>query len=388
MNGAKVRRANRDQLTRILRQTREHTWAMFEHIDDELARVPYLPIINPPLWEVGHVAWFQEYWILRQADLSRPCLHPDGDRLYDSARVAHRDRWSIPLPDLAASRAYVDAVQEASLERLQHARDDDDGLYFHRLSVAHEMMHIEAFAYTWQTLGYPRPAIQAEGPGEIACTGRGALGTGEVELGSRAGEGFVFDNEQWAHPVPVPAFEIDLAPVTNQRYLAFVDDGGYRNPSLWSDSGWRWLLASARSLPRDWRRDGQTMQVRLHQQWRPLPPQWPVAHVSAYEAEAFARWAGGHLPSEAQWLRAARELEGFEAGASVWEWTASWFDALPGFTPGAYREYSQPWLRDHRLVRGGSFVTPRDLVDRRFRNFYKPDRDDPYLGFRVCYEPA
>ncbi|MEZ5649006.1 MAG: selenoneine synthase SenA [Burkholderiaceae bacterium] len=387
--GGLVRRANREQLTGILLRTRERFWAMFEHLDDDNARVPILDIVNPPLWEIGHVAWFQEFWCLRNGSFERPCLRPDGDRLYDSARIAHADRWSLPLPDLAGTRAYVDEVQVRSLERLAAAADDDHGLYFHRLSVAHEMMHIEAFAYTWQTLGYQRPSIEGIGPAAVAASSAPlAMAGGEVEVGSRPDDGFVFDNEQWAHSVAVDPFRIDPVPVSNGRYLAFVNDGGYRNNAWWSDAGRQWLARVGRDLPRYWRRDSEGMFERRHRDWAPLDTSRPIAHVSAYEAEAFARWDGGRLPSEPEWLMAAGQAPAFVWGESVWEWTSTPFAPLRGFEPGAYREYSQPWFHDHRVVRGGSFVTPRELVDARFRNFYKPHRDDPYLGFRVAREPA
>ena len=380
-----MRQASKTELTRILHQTRATLWAMFEHIDAERARVPFLPIVNPPLWEAGHVAWFEEFWCLRDGAPNIPCLVAAGDELYDSARVAHASRWSLPLPPLDGTREYVDGVRERALQRLRNAGDDDDALYFHRLCVGHEMMHIEAFAYTWQTVGYPAPAVQpprrAVGGGEPL-----EVAGGVVDVGSHQGEGFVFDNEQWARPVAVEPFIIDACPVTEGGFLRFVEEGGYEPGEWWSKAGLRWLASVDRRLPRYWERHGDSVRVRRHDEFTGVVPEWPMAHVCAHEAEAYARWSGGRLPTEAEWLLAARSAPGFEWGDSVWEWTASPFRALEGFRPGPYREYSQPWFHDHRVVRGGSFATPRELVDLRFRNFYQPHRDDPYLGFRVCRE--
>lgn len=361
------------------------SWAVLEPVDDRRAgAVPYLEIVNPPLWEIGHVAWFEEFFCLRGGAFGVPCLHGPGDALYDSARVHHAQRWQLPLPDLAGTRDYVDRVHERSLRALETCADDDDGLYFHRLAALHEMMHIEAFSYTWHTLGWPCPPVQA---GRVPSRGQGSALTvapGEVEVGTRPGPGFVFDNEMWAHPVPVDGFEIGSRPVTNAEYLAFVASGGYETPEWWTPEGRDWLSATGRRMPRHWRRDGAAVGEAWYDGTRELDPEGPVMHVCAHEAEAWCRWAGRRLPTEAEWVRAARCDHRFAWGDSVWEWTASTFGPLEGFAPGPYREYSAPWFGDHRVVRGGSFLTPREMVDVRFRNFYQPHRDDPFLGFRWC----
>ena len=328
---------------------------------------PKLAIVNPPLWEIGHVAWFQERWCLRYRDsggLGESIL-AGADALYDSSAVPHDARWTLALPDLAATRGYAEAVLEAVLGRLGREPEDAALRYFVRLATLHEDMHSEAFHYTRQTLGYEDPfpgqawfpAGPAPAAGDADCAG------GAFELGARPGEGFVFDNEKWAHEVRLAPFRIARAPVTNAQYLQYVEAGG--------------------PAPRYWRREDGAWRQRRFARWVPLAPQEPAVNLSWDEARAWCGWAGRRLPSEAEWACAAAQglLEG---RGLVWEWTASAFEPYPGFVADPYRDYSQPWFGSHKVLRGGSFSTPSRVARHGFRNFYTPDRSDIFAGFRSC----
>lgn len=310
-----------------------------------------LAIVNPPRWEIGHVGWFQEFWCLRQAGAAS--ILPNADALYNSSTVPHDSRWSLPLPSFDDTLAYRDAV----LERIAEARTDP---YFVTLAAKHEWMHAEAFHYTRQTLGYPAPPV-ASSPRTSGAKGDLEIPGGAFRLGSERDAGFVFDNEKWAHTVLIAPFRIARRLVTNAEYLAFVEATGHEPPVYWKDG-----------------------RVRRFDRWLDLPLEEPVLHVSAREAEAYCRWAGRRLPTEAEWERAAQEPGMEQLFGSAWQWTASPFLPYPGFARDPYAEYSEPWFGTHRVLRGGSFATPPQIAHAKFRNFYTPERADVFCGFRTC----
>lgn len=376
-----------------LRSARQYTNAWLDDLSDAQWSVPYLATINPPLWEFGHVAWFQERWCLRGRDASGPSLLAHADRWYDSSRVEHRSRWALDLPDRAVTRRYASAVLAATLRALDAAADDDAGLYCFRLALYHEDMHAEAFAYLRQTLSYPAPAApqaseapavpaglvpmpQLPSPFDIALDG------GAFVQGASPGAGFVFDNEKWAHKVHVAPFTIASSPVSETEFAAFVDDGGYTRPQWWSDVGHAWLAADGATRPRAWRRTSRGWERRRFDQWSPIESDAPVVHVNAVEAEAYCRWAQRRLPTEAEWEFGA--VNGAIRPYGVWEWTATPFTPYPGFSPDLYEDYSAPWFHTHRVLRGASRATPARLWHPRFRNFYVPERGDVFAGFRTC----
>src|SRR3989440_2297063 len=231
-----------ESLSQKLRDARQHTRRLTRDLEGPQLFGPKLAIVNPVLWELGHVAWFQEHWCLRlRADESLSESILDGaDALYDSAKVAHDTRWELPLPDLSGTVEYQDRVLERVLARLEREPDNEWILYFVQLALFHEDMHAEAFHYTRQTLGYADPLARAEDAGEGVLDGDVELPGGEFLLGAARNSGFHFDNEKWAHRVKLEPFRIARAPVTNAQFLEFVRDGGYSRRDLWSPEGWNW----------------------------------------------------------------------------------------------------------------------------------------------------
>jgi iron(II)-dependent oxidoreductase len=418
-------------LTAWVTDARRRTLDLIADLTDEQLLGPPLSIVNPLLWEIGHLAWFQERWMLRHAN-GRPSLRADADALYDSAAVAHDNRWDLALPSRADTLRYMAEVHDQVLNLLHSRPPTRDDIYFTLLTVFHEDMHTEAFTYTRQTLAYPAPRLsggvaspEAGGP----CPGDVLVPGGTFPLGATPDEPFVFDNEKWAHPVELQPFAIARAPVTQAEFAAFVNDGGYQRPEWWNEAGWVWRETNAAQHPVHWQPQppGQWLR-RDFDAWVPLEPHRPVIHVNWYEAAAYCRWAGRRLPTEAEWEAAVAagatlavpkrrfpwgddsptparaNLDGLALGCSdvgahaagdsrlscrqmignVWEWTQDDFGPYPGFIADPYKEYSQPWFGDHKVLRGGCWVTRARLLRNTWRNFYKPDRRDVWAGFRTC----
>lgn len=383
------------ELARELRAARRDTLATFEAYQRALPdlTVPYRAELNPPLWELGHVGWFQEYWIARNpqrergaaADpdaVRRPGVRADGDALYDSSRVAHGARWGLPLPDAESTRADLQAQLAATLDLLARGGETDDALYFFRLALAHEDMHHEAALYMAQSLGVPIDDARWQ-PQPLPAPGAPlAFASGAFELGSPAG-GFAFDNELRPHAVSLGDTAIDAQVVRWAEYLPFVEDGGYQTPRWWTPEGGAWRAQTGATAPRDLRRVEGRWQQRLYGRWRALDPALPAAHLTLFEAQAWCAWAGRRLPTEAEWERAAVSDPRFVWG-QVWEWTATPFEPYPGFAPHPYRDYSAPWFGTRAVLRGGSFMTQPRMRHPRYRNFFGPQRSDLAAGFRTC----
>ncbi len=302
-----------------LQDARRRTLDLIADLDDEQLLGPRLAIVNPPLWEIGHLAWFQEKWVLWHAAGERPEWAGFVDRLYDSAAIPHDTRWDLPLPGRKETLAYMQAVLDRVLDRLTGRAISEQDRYFALLAIFHEDMHGEAFSYTRQTLGYARPTLSV-GQAFLPALGEAdrnvyptdvLIPGGRFWLGATRGEAFVFDNEKWAHEVYVKPFAMARTAVTQAEFAAFVDEGGYRRREFWSDAGWRWREAAAAEHPVYWRRaGGGDWQRRDYDRRVPLEPNRPVVHVNWYEADAYCRWAGRRLPAEAEWeFAAASEAE-------------------------------------------------------------------------------
>lgn len=355
-------------------------------------------------WELGHIGWFQEWWIARNMQRARgrrcdpaatrlPSLEPSADRWWDDARVAPHERRALALPDLDTLRTYLLASLETTLELLDTAGDSDDGLYFYRLALFHEDMHGEELIALAQRLGVP---LDMELPGPMTLRAPLLVNATRWGMGRSDGAGFTFDNERLLHTVAVPEFEIDAQVVSWSQYVEFVEDGAYDRAELWHPQGWQWLQAKAAAegseaggrAPRFVQQigvaSGAVMQNRFGTARRMLGGQC-VTHVSWWEADAWCRWAGRRLPAEAEWELAActAQRRGFRWG-DVWEWTGSTARAYPGFSADPWRDYSQPCFGSHKVLRGASFATRERMKDARFRNFQLPHADTIFCGFRSC----
>ena len=326
--------------------------------------------MNPALWELAHIAWFQERWCLRYEPgvrtLARGSLLPRADEWFDSSAVPHATRWTLDHPRSAELVDYMRASLEATCKALAGSSPPDR--YFAELALLHEDMHGEALMMTLQTLARPLPRGLPMGPRETEVEQADiALAGGRFELGApRDSARFVFDNEKWAHPVDLAPFRMARRLVTCGEFAAFVESGG--------------------EAPSHWRRVGGGWEVRRFAGWRPLHPREPMMHVGHTQAQAYCRWAGRRLPTEAEWELAARrhpqEFEGLFG--RVWQWTSTPFAPYPGFAPDPYEDYSAPWFHTHFVLRGSSFATRDRLSHAGFRNFYLPHRADVFAGLRTC----
>jgi iron(II)-dependent oxidoreductase len=353
-------------------RTLEIADAYIQALGPQLA-VPRDTGLNPPRWELGHVAWFQEWWVARNGqrhlgvradpDCARlPSAWRDADQWFDSSRVAHATRWDLPLPVLGDIREWLAATLETTLRLLDGLPADagDDALYFFRLVCLHEAMHAEAACYMARTLGFAIP----EQAGALPANSDIHVPAQLWRLG-HAGPGFAFDNEVPAQDVELEPFSIDAVPVSWDRFHTFTDAGGYADARWWSDEGWQWSRRE--------RKDASSL----------LRGAGAAIHLSAFEAQAWCRWAGRRLPTEAEWECAAMTQPGLAWGFA-WEWTASPFAPYPGFQPHPYRDYSQPWFGSRRVLRGACPATSPLLAHPRYRNFFEPHRHDVFAGFRSC----
>ena len=390
--------------------------------------------IEPPIWEMGHVGWFQEYWITRHLD-GQPTLLPGSDGIYDSFNVNYTRRWEHQFPSRARTLAYITEVLRRTTGRLESREPSAVEAYFYRLAALHEDMHAENLTLIRQTLHYPLPSLSrhepaaaspavdpAYSPRDIAVPG------GTFLLGACPEEPFVFDNEKWAHPVEVKPFRIASTAVTNAEFQRFVNDDGYRRRDLWSRRGWDWRRREEAEHPMFWvcGGDGRWYGHRFSV-ITPLEPWHPVVHVNWYEAEAYCRWAGRRLPSEAEWETASTfdpatgqkrrfpwgneaptparasldyrsggtiDVRALAAGDSplgcrqmignVWEWVADTFQSYPGYVCDPYKEYSRPYFGEKKVLRGGCWTTRSRLIRSTWRNFYKRQRRNIFAGFRTA----
>ncbi|WIM06350.1 MAG: selenoneine synthase SenA [Candidatus Nitricoxidivorans perseverans] len=376
-----TRCGGRDVLDHAIRDARARTLALLDAYAAKLGEtlpIPYSTQFNPPLWEAGHVAWFYDIWIARsrQRHLGLACdpghERPAGrmtgaDALYNSSLVAHATRWSLPLPDLAATRAYLAASQAETLQLLAgetEAVNIDNALYFYKLSLFHEDMHAEAATYMAQALDIPLPATLRPAERALSTATAIPLPATSWRLGYD-GPGFAFDNELPAHDVQLAAFAIDSVAVSWRRFLPATEAG-------------------AVAVPRYLRRENGSWQALRYGSWAPLNLDAAALHLTWDEAQAWCAWAGRRLPTEAEWECAAITAPGFDWG-DAWEWTSSRFAPFDGFIAHPYRDYSRFGFEEHRYVlKGASRATSPRMAHPRYRNYFTVERNDIHTGFRSC----
>ncbi len=404
---------------------------MLQGLPESVLVQQHSPLMSPLAWDVAHVANQEEQWLLRA--LGAPALVlAEVDALYDAFRHPRAARCQLPLLTPAQAFAYADRVRAAVLDFLASVPEDSDapllrGGLVYGLVVQHEQQHLETLCatlqlmtgHTYQPAARPRPRPGRAAQGEVYLSG------GLVRLGSDAPWGY--DNERPARLAHVPGFLLDSHPVTTGDYAVFVAAGGYTDARWWDPAGFAWVRAEGIAHPQFWLPQEGGRWLRRRFGWvEPLPPDEPVQHVCWYEADAYARWAGKRLPTEAEWERAASglahaarsqpwgeapwdaaraNLDGdawgpspvgaYPAGTTpegvsglfgdVWEWTASTFQGHEGFVAFPYREYSEVFFgTEYRVLKGGAWASAPVAVRNSFRNWDYPIRRHIFAGFRCA----
>ena len=428
-----------DQLKQMLaaeldRARRRSAGLTVDVLDDGELLAQHSRLMSPLVWDLAHVGNYEELWLLRAAVGTEP-IRPELDDVYDAFEHPRAQRPALPLLPPGEATGYLETIRSQVLDSLDRVRLMPDNPlladgFVYRMVIQHEHMHDETMLATHQLRrgkavldDRPPPAPAADGglPAEVFVpAGAFMMGT-STDLWS-------YDNERPGHRVNVDGFWIDTTPVTNAQYLAFVQAGGYDDPRWWTAAGWHWRQQSGKRTPAFWLRDGAGWLRRRFGRVEPLPADQPVMHVCLHEAQAYARWAGRRLPTEAEWEKAAAwdpvagrsrrypwgdqppssalanlgqqhhqpaAVGAYPAGASaygvhqlvgdVWEWTASVFRGYPGFRSFPYREYSEVFFgQDYAVLRGGCWATDPVACRNTFRNWDHPIRRQIFCGFRTA----
>jgi gamma-glutamyl hercynylcysteine S-oxide synthase len=391
------------------------------------------PLMSPLVWDLAHVGNYEELWLLREAAGATP-MRPEIDSLYDAFEHPRASRPSLPLLPPKEAEDYIATVRYKVLDSLEKARLDTgnpltDNGFVYGMVLQHEHQHDETMLATHQ-LRQGAPALldpSADVPkAQPPARAEVVIEAGPFVMGT-SDDPWAYDNERPAHVVNVPAFAIDTLPVTNAAYTSFIESGGYRDPRWWDPQGWDWRQSTKAESPLFWTKDGGQWLRRRFGHTEPVPSDEPVQHVSWYEADAYARWAGKRLPTEAEWEKAARwdpvaersrrypwgdafasdkanlgqrrlrptPVGSFPEGESaygvrqllgdVWEWTSSDFLPYPGFRTFPYKEYSEVFFGpDYKVLRGGSWAADQSAVRGTFRNWDYPIRRQIFTGFRCA----
>ncbi|MCB0948334.1 MAG: ergothioneine biosynthesis protein EgtB [Mycobacterium sp.] len=422
-----------EMLAAGLTAARNRTLRLVDFDDGEVRR-QYDPLMSPLVWDLAHIAQQEELWLLRGGDPNRPgLLAPEVDRLYDAFEYSRASRVDLPLLSPVEARAYCATVRGKALDALEALPDGHPDEFTFAMVVSHENQHDETML---QALSL-RPGAPLLDRGAALPAGRpDVIGTsvlvpaGEFVLGvDAATEPYSLDNERPAHVVDIPAFRIGRVPVTNGEWQQFIDDGGYHRRRWWSDAGWAHRRQAGLTAPLAWHGDGTRTRFGHLED---IPAQEPVQHVTYFEAQAYAAWAGARLPTEAEWEKACawdprtgsrrrypwgagqptaelanlggQALRPAPAGAypggasaygaeqmlgDVWEWTTSTLRPWPGFTPMIYERYSTPFFDgagDYRVLRGGSWAVAPGILRPSFRNWDHPIRRQIFSGVRLAWD--
>lgn len=421
---------DRQLLADDLTRARQRTLRLVDLDDAEMHR-QYHPLMSPLVWDLAHIGQQEELWLLRAGDPARPAMLPPAvEQLYDAFAHPRASRLNLPLLTPAETHRYLNTVRAKVLEALDTMPEDDDGFAF-ALAVSHESQHCETMLQalnlrTGTALLEPGSALPA---GRAGVAGSSVLvPAGPFVLGVDArNEPASLDNERPAHVVDLPAFRIGRVPVTNAEWRAFIDDGGYRRRELWSPRGWEHCRQAGLSAPMHWNADGSRSRFGHLES---IPGTEPVQHITYFEAQAYAAWAGARLPTEAEWEKACAwdphtssrrrypwgglpptsvhanlggdalrpaPVGAYPDGASaygveqllgdVWEWTSSPLRGWPGFTPMIYDRYTAPFFGgDYQVLRGGSWAVSPDILRPSFRNWDHPIRRQIFSGVRLAWD--
>ncbi|MEV7416561.1 ergothioneine biosynthesis protein EgtB [Streptomyces sp. NPDC089919] len=423
----------RERALAALTTARARTSALTDCVEDPDLTAQHSPLMSPLVWDLAHIGNMEELWLLRQV-AGREAMHPEIDPLYDAFEHPRAERPKLPLLPPDEARKYAAEVRGRVFDVLEHApfegSDLLDGGFAFGMIAQHEQQHDETMLITHQlrrgapVLTAPDPAPPS-GPAPVAA--EVLVPGGPFTMGTSA-EPWSLDNERPAHDREVAPFWIDTVPVTNADYQAFMADGGYTDRRWWAPEGWDQIRRHGITAPLFWRAEAGQWLRRRFGATEMVPADEPVLHVSWYEADAYARWAGRRLPTEAEWEKAARfdpatgrsrrypwgdedptpehanlgqrhlrpaPAGSYPKGASplgvrqligdVWEWTASDFTGYPGFRAFPYREYSEVFFGpEHKVLRGGSFAVDQVACRGTFRNWDLPVRRQIFAGFRTA----
>ena len=367
--------------------------------------------LGPPIWDLAHIAAQEELWLGRTLT-GRDSIHPEFEAIYNAVETPRAERGAIDLLEFDQCAAYLNAVREQAFEILERADLSPDGEpltaggYVFEMMAEHEAQHTETLlqAFKMMAPGDYVPAERRDLPQRrIDPEGKVEMPAGEFAMGAPE-SGFPYDCERPRHTAALDRFWISCHPVTIGQYLEFMADGGYTRPDLWNAEGWEWARETGARAPMYWELHDDGWIVREFERVAPPDPEQPVCHVSWYEADAYARWAGGRLPTEAEWERAAQAARdmreqanldqlafrtapcgaypGSETSAGchqmfgdVWEWTSSTFYGYPGFRHFPYPEYSEIFFDGpYKSLRGGAWATQPHAVRTTFRNWDRPLR--------------
>lgn len=428
--------ALRQRAETVLRTARDRTHTLTTCVDEHDLTAQHSPLMSPLVWDLAHIGNQEEQWLLRAVG-GQDALRPEIDSVYDAFEHPRATRPSLPLLAPAEARGYVADVRDRVLDVLERTELRGaplvDAAFAFGMIAQHEQQHDETMLITHQlrrgpaALTAPPPPDTSDGvlPEEVLVPG------GPFTMGTSS-EPWALDNERPAHHRLVPPFFIDTTPVTNGAYAHFIADGGYTERRWWTAEGWAHIREHGLSAPLFWRREGGQWLRRRFGVTEPVPPEEPVIHVSWYEADAYARWAGRRLPTEEEWEKAARHdpadgrsrrfpwgdtdptpdhanlgqrhlrparAGSYPLGASalgvrqligdVWEWTSSDFLPYPGFTVFPYPEYSQVFFGPaYKVLRGGSFAVDAVACRGTFRNWDLPIRRQIFSGFRTARDAS